>query len=328
MAAELCSERAAERVGFRLRQELFDHAMALSLRWHDRNRAGEILSRLTTDVGRVLDALVAIAVTLVPDAVRVAVVLALLVTIDPQLALVGLAVVPLLAVLAVRQRRRVRGAQHEARTQSGRLSALTTDLLRNVRAVQAFGRRHRTGNVFAARNRALLDANLAGCQHVGALGTDRRCRARGRIGACARRRWNPRGAGTDEHRRAARRHELSGRALLTRARIEPAVERARQVDRERSAPARRVAVHGRDHRLTGRGHRTCATADDPLRCSRLRLRHPTRIGRVRSRPARRRDRVPVRAERRRQEHRAASVAAPVRRRRGSDHDRRRSTSER
>jgi ATP-binding cassette subfamily B protein len=55
----------------------------------------------------------------------------------------------------------VRGAQHEARTQSGRLSALTTDLLRNVRAVQAFGRRSRAGTVFAARNRSLLDANLA-----------------------------------------------------------------------------------------------------------------------------------------------------------------------
>ncbi len=160
MAAELYSERAAERVGFRLRQELFDHTMTLSLRWHDRNRAGEILSRLTTDVGRVLDALVAIAATLVPDAVRVVVVLVLLVTIDPQLALVGLGVVPVLAVLAVRQRRRVRVAQHEARTQSGRLSALATDLLRNVRAVQAFGRRHRTGAAFAARNRSLRDANL------------------------------------------------------------------------------------------------------------------------------------------------------------------------
>ena len=85
MAAELYSERAAERVGFRLRQELFDRAMTLSLRWHDRTRAGEVLSRLTTDVGRVLDALVAIAVTLVPDAVRLAVVLGLLITIDGQM---------------------------------------------------------------------------------------------------------------------------------------------------------------------------------------------------------------------------------------------------
>jgi ATP-binding cassette subfamily B protein len=160
MAAELYSERAAERVGFRLRQELFDRAMTLSLRWHDRTRAGEVLSRLTTDVGRVLDALVALAVTLVPDAVRLAVVLGLLITIDGQLAVVALGVVPLLAVLAVRQRHRVRGAQREARTQSGRLSALATDLLRNVRAVQAFGRQHRTGATFAVGNDSLLNANL------------------------------------------------------------------------------------------------------------------------------------------------------------------------
>ena len=44
--------------------------MTLSLRWHDRMRSGELISRLTTDVGRVLDAIVALAATLVPDAVR------------------------------------------------------------------------------------------------------------------------------------------------------------------------------------------------------------------------------------------------------------------
>jgi ATP-binding cassette, subfamily B, bacterial len=102
MAAELKVERAAERLGAQLRADVFDRAMSRSLRWHDRLRSGELLSRLTTDVGRMLDAIVALAATLVPDLVMLVVVLVILVVFDPGLALVGLAVLPVLALLAVR----------------------------------------------------------------------------------------------------------------------------------------------------------------------------------------------------------------------------------
>jgi ATP-binding cassette subfamily B protein len=160
VAGTLCGERAAERIGATLRQDIFDRSMSLSLRWHDRMRSGELVSRLTTDVGRLLDGIVAVTTSLLPDTVMVATVLAVLTAFDPELALVGLAVVPVLAVLAVRQRRRVRTVQQDARSESGRLSATTSDLLRNVRAVQAFGRIGRARSIFGARNRELLRADL------------------------------------------------------------------------------------------------------------------------------------------------------------------------
>jgi ATP-binding cassette subfamily B protein len=160
VAGTLCGERAAERIGATLRQDIFDRSMSLSLRWHDRMRSGELVSRLTTDVGRLLDGIVAVTTSLLPDTVMVVTVLAVLTAFDPELALVGLAVVPVLAVLAVRQRRRVRTVQQDARSESGRLSATTNDLLRNVRAVQAFGRIGRARSIFGARNRDLLRADL------------------------------------------------------------------------------------------------------------------------------------------------------------------------
>jgi ATP-binding cassette subfamily B protein len=160
VAGTLCGERAAERVGATLRQDVFDRSMSLSLRWHDRMRSGELVSRLTSDVGRLLDGITAVTTTLLPDTVMVLTVLAVLTSFDPELALIGLAVVPVLAVLAVRQRRRVREAQHDARSESGRLAAITNDLFRNVRAVQAFGRIGRASSIFGARNRALLEVDL------------------------------------------------------------------------------------------------------------------------------------------------------------------------
>ncbi|GAA1533882.1 ABC transporter ATP-binding protein [Kribbella lupini] len=160
MAGLRIVEGAAERIGAGLRATMFQQTMTRSLRWHDRMRSGELVSRLTTDVGRVLDGVVAVSTSFLPDAVMLVAVLGLLFAFDPGLALIGLAVVPVLAVLAVRQRRLIRAAQQDARTESGRLAGTTTDLLRNVRAVQAFGRADRAAAVFGTRNRAVLGVEL------------------------------------------------------------------------------------------------------------------------------------------------------------------------
>jgi ABC-type multidrug transport system fused ATPase/permease subunit len=138
---------------------VFTHAISLSPRWHDRMRSGELISRLTTDVGRLLDALVAVTVILLPDALRLVLVLVVLFALDPGLTVVAVAVVPVLMVFAVRQRRRVRSVQQEARAETGRLASTATDLLRNVRAVQAFGRIPRAAASFETRNTAVRDVN-------------------------------------------------------------------------------------------------------------------------------------------------------------------------
>ncbi len=159
MVAVVAAERAAERIGAGLRQRVFERAMTLSLRWHDRTGSGELTSRLTTDVGRVLDAVVAVSSTVVPDVTRLVLVLVLLAVVSPTLTLVALAVVPVLAVLAAGQRRRVRRVQGDARAESGRFVAVANDLVRNVRAVQAFGRGGRWGEGFRLRNDRLRSVN-------------------------------------------------------------------------------------------------------------------------------------------------------------------------
>ncbi|MDQ0382188.1 ABC transporter ATP-binding protein [Amycolatopsis thermophila] len=160
LVSTVSAQRAAEGIGARLRESVFEHTMELSLRWHDRMPSGELLSRLTSDVARMLAAVVAVATILIPDTFVLLVVLAVLAVFDPGLALIGVAVLPLLVVLAVRQRRRVRRAQHEARDAWGKLSAVTNDLLRNVRAVQAFGRGDRARELFARPNGRLRDAEV------------------------------------------------------------------------------------------------------------------------------------------------------------------------
>jgi ATP-binding cassette subfamily B protein len=154
------TERAAEQIGADLRQTTFEHALKLSLRYHDQTPSGELVSRLTTDVGRVLDAVVAAATDLIPNLALVVGMLVILFGIDPGLALIGLAAIPVLAWLSLRQRRNVRATQQAARAEAGRLASTSTDLLRNVRAVQAFGRQRRAASMFSERNNAVLGKEI------------------------------------------------------------------------------------------------------------------------------------------------------------------------
>ena len=161
MAGERLAEGAAQRCGALLRQRMFDHSLTRSLRWHDGQPTGELVSRLTTDVGRVLDGLVALCAGALADGLLLAGSLLLLIWVAPGLAAIGLAVVPVLAALSVRQRRRVRAAHQRARAESGRLTAAATDLLRNVRAVQAFGRADHASAAFRRRNDSVATVETA-----------------------------------------------------------------------------------------------------------------------------------------------------------------------
>ena len=115
---------------------------------------------MTGDVGRVQDAMVALLATLIPEVLTVAGMLVVMSLLDPLLALSGLAVMPLLAVVATRRRHRVRAAQRVARAEDGRLASQATDVMRNVRAVQAFGRQPEVGRRFGTQNRAATLAAL------------------------------------------------------------------------------------------------------------------------------------------------------------------------
>jgi ATP-binding cassette subfamily B protein len=153
------AEGATERIGGRLRQHVFGRVLGLSLRWHDRHPSGEVVSRLTSDVGRVMDA-ISVTTGLIPDAILLVAVLTVLATLDVGLALMGLLAVPVLAGLAVRQRRRLRAAEVAARTARGEMSANVTDLLRNIRAVQALGATSRARSSFGVHNAKLVNREV------------------------------------------------------------------------------------------------------------------------------------------------------------------------
>jgi ABC-type multidrug transport system fused ATPase/permease subunit len=151
----------AERVGADLREAVFGRMLGLALPFHDRHRSGDLVTRLTGDVSRVEDSMVAWFTVLVPEVLTLAGMVVVVLAVDLTLGLAALVVAPPLAVVVALRRRRIRAVQRASRDADAALAGEATEVLRNVRAVQAFTREREAGGHFSGRSRGAARAALA-----------------------------------------------------------------------------------------------------------------------------------------------------------------------
>jgi ATP-binding cassette subfamily B protein len=151
----------AERVGADLREAVFGRLLGLALPFHDRNRSGDLVTRLTGDVSRVEDSMVAWFTVLAPEVLTLAGMVVVVLAVDLTLGLAALAVVPPLALVVAMRRRRIRAVQRVSRDAGAALASEATEVLRNVRVVQAFTREQDAGGRFSGRSRGAVGAALA-----------------------------------------------------------------------------------------------------------------------------------------------------------------------
>jgi ATP-binding cassette, subfamily B, bacterial len=151
----------AERVGADLRQAVFGRMLRLGLPFHDRHRSGDLVTRLTGDVSRVEDSMVAWFTVLVPEVLTLAGMVVVVLALDLTLGLAALAVAPPLALVVALRRRRIRAVQRASRDADAMLASEATEVLRNVRVVQAFTREREAAGGFSGRSRGAVRAALA-----------------------------------------------------------------------------------------------------------------------------------------------------------------------
>jgi ATP-binding cassette subfamily B protein len=92
-----------------LRRELFDHVQRLPIAFFDRYPVGRLVTRLSNDVETLAEMFTAGAVAMVSDLIVMGVIAAALFLIHPQLALVSMAIVPVMAGAAIAFRWKVEG---------------------------------------------------------------------------------------------------------------------------------------------------------------------------------------------------------------------------
>ncbi|WP_034272914.1 ABC transporter transmembrane domain-containing protein [Actinospica robiniae] len=152
--------RTGERLLYTLRVKTFAQLQRLGLDYYEREQAGRIMTRMTTDVDSLSNFLQTGLATFVVSVLTVFGVLIALLAIDTGLALVLVAALPVLALATALFRRRSVPAYLDARE---KVSAVNADLQENVtliRVTQAFGREAHNHRAFAARAWAFRDSRL------------------------------------------------------------------------------------------------------------------------------------------------------------------------
>jgi len=154
------AEKASQGVAYDLRDALFERIERLSFSYYDRVQTGQLVTRLTSDVEQIR-AFAGSGVVQLANAIAMLIgATALLLYLDWQLALVALAIVPVIALLLVRFVGRIRPLFREVQQTLGQLNTVLQEDLSGVRVIRAFAREDYETARYKAVNDELLEKNL------------------------------------------------------------------------------------------------------------------------------------------------------------------------
>lgn len=151
---------AGQNVLTALRNDIFDQIHRLSLRYYDRNPAGDVMSRLTNDADQIATA---VNFSLARVGTQLLILVGSLVVmflIHPPLALLSTSVVPLMLIATFIFARLARQAFRKTRVEMGEVNADLQESISGVREAQAFSRESENIERFRTRNAANRDANI------------------------------------------------------------------------------------------------------------------------------------------------------------------------
>jgi ATP-binding cassette subfamily B protein len=143
-------QSVGQRLTSRIRDDLFAHAMALSLRFHDRTPVGKLLTRLTSDVDALAEVFGSGAVGVLADLVTLLVIAATMLAIEWRLGLLLLASQVPVVIGMLWLQRRYRRANYRVREELSQLNADLQENLQGLEVVQMFRREKENSARFAA----------------------------------------------------------------------------------------------------------------------------------------------------------------------------------
>jgi ATP-binding cassette subfamily B protein len=149
-----------QRVMRDLRMEIFEHLQRLSVSFFDRNPAGRLITRVTSDVETLNELFTSGVVSGLGDLFTLIAISVAMLIMDWRLALASFAVIPFVVMVSGLFRKGVRNTYRDIRVRLARINAFLQERLTGMRIVQLFGQEKREARRFDELNKAHLDANL------------------------------------------------------------------------------------------------------------------------------------------------------------------------
>ncbi len=132
--------KVSQNVMHDLRHDLYHHIQRLSLSEYDRQRTGDLISRITGDIEAIQDLVASALLGLVLNVLVLAGMIAIMLSLNWRFTLIALAITPFLFLEVYSLTRRSKRATRAVRRKEGEVVAVAQESLSSLRVVQAFGR--------------------------------------------------------------------------------------------------------------------------------------------------------------------------------------------
>ncbi|MBW7889353.1 MAG: ABC transporter ATP-binding protein [Bacteroidetes bacterium] len=143
-----------------LRMEIFRHLQKLSLSFYDKNPIGRLITRVTNDT-EVLNEMFSSGIVMVfSDVFMIFGILWFMFTMNWQLTLISLSVLPILFYGTFLFRRKARDAYREVRLQIARINTFMQEHITGMLVDQIFNREKKASDEFSVHNAAHREANI------------------------------------------------------------------------------------------------------------------------------------------------------------------------
>jgi ATP-binding cassette subfamily B protein len=149
----------SERIGADLRTATFEHLLRLSLDYFGSKRTGDLMARIGSETDRINVFLSLHALDFATDVLMIAMTAAILISINPWLALVTLVPLPFIAWLIHLVRDRLRTGFEKIDRVWGEVTNVLADTIPGIRVVKAFAQEQREADRFRTANQYNLQAN-------------------------------------------------------------------------------------------------------------------------------------------------------------------------
>jgi ATP-binding cassette subfamily B protein len=151
---------AGQKIIYRMRNDMFGHLHRLPLSFFDTHQVGKLMSRVQNDVQQLQEIITQGILSLLASLITLIGIAVIMITMDPRLALIMLAIVPLMILLVWIWQRYARRAFIQVRRAIATVNSQLQEDLSGVRVVQSLSREDENLGQFDQVNKAHLDANV------------------------------------------------------------------------------------------------------------------------------------------------------------------------
>jgi ABC-type multidrug transport system fused ATPase/permease subunit len=152
--------KAGNKVIYHLRTDMFDHLQRLSLSFFDVHKVGKLMSRVQNDVSQIEELVTEGILMMITSLLTLVGIAVIMLTMNPRLALITLAVIPLMILMTVIWQKYARKAFIQVRRAIAVVNSQLQEDMSGVRVIQSLSREEENMEQFDQVNRAHYDANV------------------------------------------------------------------------------------------------------------------------------------------------------------------------